>query len=89
MCAQEVLGMANLINYFGKSESTDDISVYPILFEKGKTRFALYGLGWIRDERLHATFQERKVQFFRPPGDNDDWFSLLMLHQNRSVFLSL
>ena len=83
MCATEILSMAGLVNYFGKSESVDDIAVYPILFEKGMTRFAVYGLGWIRDERLNATFQERKVQFFKPSGNLDDWFSLLMLHQNR------
>ena len=75
--------MANLVNYFGKSESVDDVTIYPILFEKGITRFALYGLGYIRDERLHATFQERKVKFFRPLEDKNDWFSLFAIHQNR------
>jgi double-strand break repair protein MRE11 len=81
--------MANLVNYFGKSENVDDINIYPILFEKGNTHFALYGLGYIRDERLHATFQERKVRFFRPHDKQDEWFSVFCIHQNRfALFLA-
>jgi len=84
LCALELLSMANLVNYFGKSDSVDEIDIYPILFEKGITRVALYGLGYIRDERLQGTFQERKVHYFEPQKNKGDWFSLFVLHQNRA-----
>ena len=56
-----MLAAANLVNYFGKTPTVDDITVSPILIQKGRTRFALYGLGGIRDERLYRTFVNHKV----------------------------
>lgn len=35
--------------------------VNPILLRKGKVKVALYGLGNIRDERLHRMWQQKKV----------------------------
>lgn len=35
LCALEILSMANLVNYFGKSETVDEVTIYPILIEKG------------------------------------------------------
>lgn len=80
----DILSTAGLVNYFGKTASVDDISIVPILLKKGDTRLALYGLGGIRDERLHRTFLQKKVKMLRPVDDDaSSWFSMLILHQNR------
>ena len=42
MCALEILSMANLVNYFGKSETVDEVTIYPILIEKGMFIFSLF-----------------------------------------------
>lgn len=51
--------------------------------KKGNNRIALYGMGNIRDERLYRTFHQKKVKFMRPKENRDDWFNILVLHQNR------
>lgn len=75
--------MANLVNYFGKPDDIEDISISPILMKKGSTKMALYGLGSIRDERLHRLFMRSKVKYLQPKEQADDWFNVFMLHQNR------
>ena len=83
MCALDLLSVAGLVNYFGKQRQVDSISLHPILLQKGTTRVALYGLGNIRDERLHRTFQKKRVEWQRPSERTDEWFNLLVFHQNR------
>lgn len=80
LSAIDLLSTAGLVNYFGKSQSVDDITINPVLLQKGPHRMALYGLGAVRDERLHRTFLQRKVRLMRPEGD---WFNMMILHQNR------
>lgn len=81
----DLLSTAGLLNYFGKSPTVDDITMNPILLRKGTTKLALYGLGSIRDERLHRTFLQSKVRMLRPPGADKDYFSILLFHQNRAA----
>jgi hypothetical protein len=76
LAALDVLSACNLVNYFGKSESVDDITVYPILLAKGKTKVAIYGLGNVRDERLYRTFQQKKVKLMRPVEDREKYHRL-------------
>ncbi|KAL6065853.1 Double-strand break repair protein [Balamuthia mandrillaris] len=83
LAALDLLSVANLVNYFGKSENVDDVTVYPILLTKGKTKVAIYGLGNIRDERLYRTFQQKKVKLMRPVESREEWFNMFVLHQNR------
>lgn len=83
LSALDVLGATGLVNYFGKQDRVDEIQMYPLLFSKGKSLLAMYGLGNIRDERLHRTFKQRGVKMIRPSERSDDWFSILALHQNR------
>ncbi len=83
LSALDLLSVANFVNYFGKVPSVDSIALYPILLQKGTTRVALYGLGNIRDERLHRTFQQQKVRMMRPVEERDSWFNIMILHQNR------
>ena len=59
--ALELLSVAGLINYFGRSTDLREVQVSPVLLQKGRTRLALYGLGNIRDERLHRIFTSDKV----------------------------
>jgi len=83
LCALDLLSVCGLVNYFGRPSSVDDITVSPILLQKGTAKMALYGLGSVRDERLHRTFLNQKVKMLRPKEEPDSWFNLLVLHQNR------
>ena len=71
------------MNYIGKQDNPDKITVYPILLKKGTSKLALYPLGNIRDERLYRTFNSKDVKFLRPAEESDEWFNLLIVHQNR------
>ncbi|CAE7913034.1 MRE11 [Symbiodinium necroappetens] len=82
LCAANILEVGGLCNYFGRHEDLEDIIIRPILLVKGKTRVAIYGLGNIRDERLHRAFQAKKVRF-ETPVDTEKWFHVMILHQNR------
>ena len=80
----DLLSVSGLVNFFGKVMDVDDISISPVLLQKGSTRLALYGLGSIRDERLNRSFQRGKVKMLQPEEDPDAWFNLLLFHQNRT-----
>lgn len=82
LSAASLLEVASLVNYFGRSEDLEDIVIRPILLKKGRTNLAIYGLGNIRDERLHRAFQARKVRF-ETPANPEQWFNIMILHQNR------
>jgi hypothetical protein len=41
----DLLSVCQLVNYFGKSDNIDDVTIYPILIKKGQTKLAIYGLG--------------------------------------------
>jgi double-strand break repair protein MRE11 len=84
----DLLSTTGLINYFGRCREVDDITVAPIILRKGNTHLALYGLGNIRDERLHRTFMAGKVKMLRPQEQQEspnDWFNLMLFHQNRAA----
>ncbi|KPA84291.1 putative endo/exonuclease Mre11 [Leptomonas pyrrhocoris] len=82
----DLLATNGYLNYFGHVSSLEDIVVEPVLLRKGGTFIALYGLGNVRDERLHRCFRLKKVQFVYPkPVPGRKWFNILVLHQNRGV----
>ncbi|RNF27070.1 putative endo/exonuclease Mre11 [Trypanosoma conorhini] len=82
----DILASNGLVNYFGQVSSLDDIVVEPVLLKKGHTYVALYGLGNVRDERLHRCFRMKKLRFVHPkPVSGRRWFKILLLHQNRGV----
>ncbi|CAJ0757142.1 7595_t:CDS:10 [Entrophospora sp. SA101] len=83
LCALDVLSASGLINYFGKSKVVDKIIIKPIHIQKGNTNLALYGMGNIRDERLHRMFDAQNVEFPRLTEDVNDLLNILVLHQNR------
>lgn len=89
LAALDLLATAGLVNYFGRVREVDDIGLHPILLKKGTCGVALWGLGAVRDERLHRTFQSNHVRFLRPSPEDTQaaevagWFNVLALHQNR------
>jgi double-strand break repair protein MRE11 len=81
LAAADILEAAGLVNYFGRQNEVDgELKVSPILMKKGSTKLALYGLGNIKDERLHRSFLQGKVVFEFP---GQEWFNLMTIHQNR------
>lgn len=89
LCALNLLSVAGMVNYFGTSPSIDDVTVNPILMQKGESKLALFGLGNIGEERLHRKWRSGKVKFMRPQDDgtSDSWrdcFNMFVFHQNRA-----
>ncbi|KAF8703034.1 DNA repair exonuclease, partial [Rhizoctonia solani] len=88
LCALDMLSVAGLINYIGKSDlsASDDpnagIQIKPVLLRKGTTQLALYGVGNVKDQRMHFELRSNRVKMFMPK-DKDDWFNILLVHQNR------
>ncbi|KAH0605400.1 uncharacterized protein H6S33_004622 [Morchella sextelata] len=82
LCALDILSVAGLMNYFGRTPENDNITVTPVLLQKGATKLALYGLSNVRDERLFRTFRDGKVKFLRPDVQQKEWFNLMCVHQN-------
>ncbi|KAM7085647.1 double-strand break repair protein MRE11 isoform 1-T1 [Molossus nigricans] len=84
LCALDILSCAGFVNHFGRSMSVEKIDISPVLLQKGSTKIALYGLGSIPDERLYRMFLNEKVTMLRPKEDENSWFNLFVIHQNRS-----
>ncbi|XP_078513098.1 double-strand break repair protein MRE11 [Lissotriton helveticus] len=84
LCALDILSCAGLVNHFGRSTSVEKIDISPVLLQKGRTKIALYGLGSIPDERLYRMFVNKQVTMLRPKEDEDSWFNMFVIHQNRS-----
>lgn len=59
------------------------IRIKPVLLQKGSTKLALYGMGNIKDERMHFELRTNRVRMYRPQEDPDSWFNILCVHQNR------
>ncbi|GAA6019654.1 hypothetical protein JCM10207_006959 [Rhodosporidiobolus poonsookiae] len=94
LCALDILSASGLVNYFGRMElpgqATDDaealedgLKVKPVLLQKGDTKLALYGMGNIRDDRFVFELTNRRINLYRPAEDPEDWFNILLVHQNR------
>ncbi|EDO15139.1 hypothetical protein Kpol_413p14 [Vanderwaltozyma polyspora DSM 70294] len=84
LCPMDLLQVSGLVNNFGKVLETDKIKITPLLFQKGKTKLALYGLASVRDERLFRTFKEGNVTFEVPTMLQDEWVNIMCVHQNHT-----
>ncbi|CAI4617275.1 CIH_HP2_G0041210.mRNA.1.CDS.1 [Saccharomyces cerevisiae] len=84
LCPMDILHATGLINHFGKVIESDKIKVVPLLFQKGSTKLALYGLAAVRDERLFRTFKDGGVTFEVPTMREGEWFNLMCVHQNHT-----
>jgi double-strand break repair protein MRE11 len=60
------------------------IKIKPVLLQKGQTKLAIYPLGNVKDQRLHFELRSNRVRMYMP-RDKEDWFNVLMVHQNRFV----
>ncbi|KAG2734834.1 hypothetical protein G9P44_002840 [Scheffersomyces stipitis] len=80
----DILSVSGLVNHFGKIPDSENITVSPLLFQKGRTKLALYGMANVRDERLHRAFRDGHVKFQRPNIQTDQWFNLFCIHQNHA-----
>lgn len=79
----DLLSVSALLNHFGRVTNNDDIKVYPLLFNKGSTNLALYGLQSIREDRLKRTMASGNLEFLQPDTeDSVEWFNLMCIHQN-------
>lgn len=85
-----MLSVSGLINYMGKFDLpvndsdalNSGIAVKPVLLRKGNSRLAMYGVGNVKDQRMHFELRSNRVRMFMPK-DKEDWFNILILHQNR------
>ncbi|KIJ94608.1 hypothetical protein K443DRAFT_683589 [Laccaria amethystina LaAM-08-1] len=90
LCALDVLSVSGLLNYMGKIDlpvsdadaRTTGIAVRPVLLRKGKTHLGMYGIGNVKDQRMHFELRSNRVRMYMPK-DKDKWFNILLLHQNR------
>ncbi|XP_042860565.1 double-strand break repair protein MRE11-like [Penaeus japonicus] len=83
-CALDMLSTAGLVNYFGRTGDLKNITISPVLLEKGTNKLALFGLSAIKDERLFRLFKENKVKMMRPKEFHDEWFNIMVVHQNHT-----
>ncbi|KAI1132166.1 double-strand break repair protein mus-23 [Nemania abortiva] len=81
-CSLDLLQVAGLVNYYGRTPKVDEINVKPVLLQKGQTKLALFGISNVRDERMFRNFRDHRVKWFRPNQQSTDWFNLLAVHQN-------
>ncbi|CAH2092327.1 unnamed protein product [Euphydryas editha] len=79
----DILSISGLVNYFGKWTDYTQVRISPVLLQKGETKLSLYGLSHLKDQRLARLFAEKKVTF-ELVEDGNDWFNILVLHQNRA-----
>jgi double-strand break repair protein MRE11 len=98
LCALDLISVTGLLNYMGKIDlpspsqdpgdaegEKDGITIRPVLLRKGHTRLGLYGVGNVKDQRMHFELRSGRVKMYMP-SDKDDWFNILLLHQNRLAF---
>jgi len=92
LCALDILSVSGLLNYMGKFDlpvsdadaSTTGMAVRPVLLRKGSTKLGMYPVGNVKDQRLHFELRSNRVRMYMP-RDKDDWFNILLIHQNRCV----
>ncbi|KAF9011920.1 DNA repair exonuclease [Cyathus striatus] len=90
LCALDVLSVSGLLNYMGKIDlPTSDadapntgLAVRPVLLRKGRTYMGMYGIGNVKDARMHFELRSNRVRMFMP-RDKDKWFNIFLIHQNR------
>ena len=86
LAALDILGMSGFLNYFGRVPDNSKIRIQPLLFQKGRTKLALYGMSNVRDETLFQTLKAKNGVIFHQPGiQKGDWFNVLCVHQNHAA----
>ncbi|KAG6809018.1 meiotic recombination [Tricholoma furcatifolium] len=93
LCALDVLSVSGLINYMGKIDlpisdadaANSGIAVRPVLLRKGSTYLGLYGVGNVKDQRMHFELRRNRVRIVKhgpqesvPEGMFDDSIDLVV-----------
>lgn len=73
-----LLHSTGIIHYFGQTKSIDYIEVIPIIFKDYS--IAIYGIGYIRDEKFLKNLINKQIIF---KDLNEFNFNILIIHQNR------
>ncbi|KAH8377786.1 hypothetical protein KR093_007112, partial [Drosophila rubida] len=80
----DLLSTMGLVNYFGRWTDLTKVEISPVLIRKGESKMALYGLSHIHDARLARLFKDYQVIINGPNETDDEWFHLMVIHQNRA-----
>ncbi|KAL7741992.1 hypothetical protein ACLKA6_018249 [Drosophila palustris] len=80
----DLLSATGLVNYFGRWTDLTKVEISPILIRKGESKLGLYGLSHIHDARLARLFKEYQVMINAPNESDEEWFHLMVVHQNRA-----
>jgi double-strand break repair protein MRE11 len=56
-----MLSAAGLVNYFGRQDNLNNVEIKPLLFRKGSSYVAIYGMGALKEKRLHKIISSNKV----------------------------
>lgn len=59
----DLLAATGFINYFGKVSDVTKLTISPLVIRKGKSVMALYGMGYMNDQRLSRLWRSDKVHF--------------------------
>lgn len=84
VAALDIVSNSGLVNYFGKCTNLNEITLNPLIIQKNETKIAIFGLGFVKDERLASMIKNNKVKYMKPADDKDIIY-ILVLHQNRPV----
>lgn len=82
VAALDIVSNSGLVNYFGKCTNLNEITLHPLIFQKNETKIAIFGMGYVKDERLVHMIKYNKVKYMKPEDDKDIIY-ILVLHQNR------
>lgn len=53
----------------------------PIIFQKGNTTIALYGIGYLKDKYFHKMLEEGKIEFVKPQDlGYENTVNILVIH---------
>lgn len=87
----DLLHASSYVNYFGKFShfavpSSKTVTVKPLIFRKKGAEdggmLAIYGLGYVKDFKLHKMLIDKLVCFEEPPQP-ENTTCILIIHQNR------
>lgn len=81
LCSLDILNEALLLNYFEPVQNIDEIILKPIILQKGSTKIVIYGCG--HTEYFDESLVNGKFQLVIPSDGLQNYFSILMLHQDR------
>ncbi len=77
--ALDLVSVTGLLNYMGKIDlpttaqtseepdgQNDGITIRPVLLRKGHTKLGMYGVGNIKDQRMHFELRSGRVKMYMP-----------------------